>query len=83
MHVKKLVNRARIFKAMCLAAILTVWMAVPAYAQSTTDGVKTAVTPYFADLKQFAIDMVPLVLGVAIVGIAFGLGRSWLRRAKG
>lgn len=81
---KQLLNRARILKGIALGAILTVLLAVPALATTpSTDPVKNAVTPYFSDLAGFATDMIPLVLGVVIIGVAFALGRSWLRRAKG
>jgi hypothetical protein len=69
--------------AMAIGCLLVFASSAFAAAGDTTDGVKTAVTPYFTDLQQFALDMVPYALGVIAVGVVFGLARSWYKRSRG
>lgn len=49
---------------------------------SSTDAVQSAVTPFFTDLKNFAVDMIPLVLGVLIVGIGLRFAIGYVRKAR-
>jgi hypothetical protein len=79
-----MMTKARAFKAVLLGAVLSVLFALPAWATppSTSDEVKTAVTPEFNNLKTLAIDLIPLALGVIAVAVMFRLAIGWFKRAR-
>lgn len=74
----------KVLKATVLAMCLAVFFAVPAFAQTTADEVKTDIvdtaTPYFSTLIGIVVALFGLALLVVLARKAAGMARGAIRK---